>query len=264
MVEQGQPEIPRKKNFDSPDEVVSFDLGQSEQIVIGTTTFMRRTFQPGWRWSTSLKDKADTNSCEDPHALFHIAGKMHIKMDNGAEEEFAPGDAGIIPAGHDKWVEGEEPVILLEVKQQTEYTKFEIEEETKAIKKRGEDFIAAMNTHDIENITGFFTNDAEFTNTVGITICGRESIGNYIELLLNKFYTNSSFRITNGRIRLLQPNIAIANMHLDTVDTAVDLADADHPIEANNSLIALVLTKKDRWNICMAYGMGLIQSENPT
>lgn len=263
MVEQGQPEIPRKKNFDSPDKVIIFDLGQSEEVVIGTTTFCRRTFQPGWRWSTSLKEKAGTDSCQDPHTLIPIAGKMHVKMDNGAEEEFASGDAGIIPAGHDKWVEGEKPVILLEIKEQTGYSELKTEEETKAVKERAEDFIAAMNTRDARNIVGFFTEDAEFTNTVGITICGRESIGNYIELLLNKFYANSSFRITNGRIRFPQPNIAISNMHLDTVDTTVDLAGVDHPIEASNSLLALVLTKKDRWDICMAYGMGLIQSEKP-
>jgi hypothetical protein len=35
-------------------------------------------------------------------------------MDDGAEEEFGPGDTGIIPPGHNAWVVGNEPVVAID------------------------------------------------------------------------------------------------------------------------------------------------------
>ncbi|HLF17035.1 MAG TPA: hypothetical protein VI796_06370 [Candidatus Thermoplasmatota archaeon] len=36
-------------------------------------------------------------------------------MEDGSEMEFGPGDVAIIPAGHDAWVVGNEPNVLLEL-----------------------------------------------------------------------------------------------------------------------------------------------------
>lgn len=38
-----------------------------------------------------------------------ISGRMRIKMDDGSEEEFGPGDVSHIPPGHNAWVVGNEP-----------------------------------------------------------------------------------------------------------------------------------------------------------
>lgn len=35
-------------------------------------------------------------------------------MDDGKEMEFAPGDFAIIPAGHDAWVVGNEPCVVID------------------------------------------------------------------------------------------------------------------------------------------------------
>jgi hypothetical protein len=35
-------------------------------------------------------------------------------MDDGTEEEFGPGDAAVIPPGHNSWVVGNEPVIAID------------------------------------------------------------------------------------------------------------------------------------------------------
>ena len=37
-----------------------------------------------------------------------------VRMDDGSEHEFRPGDAGIIPPGHDAWVVGDEPVVFID------------------------------------------------------------------------------------------------------------------------------------------------------
>ena len=44
----------QKRNLLSPDETRTFDLGKLELVTIGGVTFGRATFQPGWRWSTSV------------------------------------------------------------------------------------------------------------------------------------------------------------------------------------------------------------------
>ena len=33
-------------------------------------------------------------------------------MDDGSEDEFGPGEASLLPPGHDAWVVGNEPVVV--------------------------------------------------------------------------------------------------------------------------------------------------------
>jgi hypothetical protein len=40
---------------------------------------------------------------------------MHVRMDDGTETDLAPGDAHFIGAGHDAWVVGDEPLIVLDI-----------------------------------------------------------------------------------------------------------------------------------------------------
>src|SRR5947209_1405608 len=64
----------QKKNLAQPDEARSFDKGLLELVTLGGVTFGRGTFQPGWRWSTSVKPLAKTASCEAPHLQYRVAG----------------------------------------------------------------------------------------------------------------------------------------------------------------------------------------------
>jgi len=52
------------KSLNSPDEVRAFDKGKLELINIGGATIGRAVFEPGWRWSTSVKPLVNTKSCE--------------------------------------------------------------------------------------------------------------------------------------------------------------------------------------------------------
>ena len=42
-------------------------------------------------------------------------------MDDGSEEEFGPGDAVVIPPGHDAWIVGDEPCVILDLARADEY-----------------------------------------------------------------------------------------------------------------------------------------------
>ena len=108
-------EAMQKKSLDSPDETRSFDQGQSEVVTLGDFTVMRNTLQPGWRWSEHIKPIAQTDSCQVPHTGYVVSGQLRVAMDDGSEEEFGPGDAYVIPPGHDGWTVGDEACVVVEV-----------------------------------------------------------------------------------------------------------------------------------------------------
>ena len=113
----------QKKKLAEPDELRVFDKGRLELVSLGGVTFGRATFQPGWRWSTSVKPLVNTRSCEAPHLQYHISGRLHVVMDDGSQEEFGPGDVSLLPPGHDAWVVGEDPVVVIDISGMGDYAR---------------------------------------------------------------------------------------------------------------------------------------------
>ena len=104
-----------RKQFSSPDEIRTHPKLRVEVVQLGDTTMMRATFEPGWRWSRDLKSAAGTESCEVPHLGYIISGRLATRMNGGEEVVFEPGDAVLIPPGHDGWVVGSEPAVFLDI-----------------------------------------------------------------------------------------------------------------------------------------------------
>lgn len=104
----------QRKAFSTPDEVRSFDNGRVDLVTFGGGTVGRFTLQPGWRWSQHVKPIAGTDWCEQAHFGYQIAGRLAIRMKDGSEFETGPGDVSMVPPGHDAWVVGDEPVVLLD------------------------------------------------------------------------------------------------------------------------------------------------------
>ncbi len=111
------------KSFGKPDEVRDFPKGRLELIQIGGVTVGRAILEPGWRWSTSVQPIAKTKSCEAPHFQYHIQGILKVVMDDGTTLECGPGDVSILPMGHDAWVVGHEPVVIVDFQGMAEYAK---------------------------------------------------------------------------------------------------------------------------------------------
>lgn len=116
-------EMAELKSFGKPDEVREFPLGKVELINIGGATIGRATFQPGWKWSTSVQPLAKTSSCEAPHFQYHVSGKLKVKMDDGTILECKPGDVSLLPMGHDAWVVGKEPAVVVDFQGMIDYAK---------------------------------------------------------------------------------------------------------------------------------------------
>jgi hypothetical protein len=111
------------KHFSKPDEVREFPKGKVEIVKIAGATVGRAIFEPGWRWSTSVKPIAKTKSCEAPHFQYHISGVLRVKMDDGTEFDCKPGDLSNVPSGHDAWVIGDEPVVTVDFQGMVDYAK---------------------------------------------------------------------------------------------------------------------------------------------
>src|SRR6266496_5091093 len=113
----------QKKTLNAPDEIRTFDKGKVELATVGTVTFGRASLEPGWRWSESVKPIVKTEHCEAPHVSYHVSGRLRIRMADGTEQEFGPGDVGVVPPGHDAWVVGNEPVVVVDISGMKEYAK---------------------------------------------------------------------------------------------------------------------------------------------
>lgn len=111
------------KNFSCPDEVRKFDKGRLELVNMGGTLVGKATFQPGWRWSESLKPLVNTKSCLAPHFQYQLSGKLRIQMDDGTELLSKAGDVVRLPSGHDAWVEGDEPVVVVDFQGMVDYAR---------------------------------------------------------------------------------------------------------------------------------------------
>jgi hypothetical protein len=111
------------KNFGKPDEVRTFPKGRLELIKIGGATIGRAIFEPGWRWSESVQPLAKTKSCEAPHFQYHVSGEVTIRMDDGMQFVCRAGDVSLLPSGHDAWVEGTEPVVVVDFQGMVDYAK---------------------------------------------------------------------------------------------------------------------------------------------
>jgi len=102
------------KTFGSPDETRPFPNGRAEILVVGGDEVGRLVFEPGFRWSKDVKPIAKTDSCEAPHFQYHVSGQLGIRMDDGTEFIAGPGDVTSLPSGHDAWVIGDEPVVVVD------------------------------------------------------------------------------------------------------------------------------------------------------
>jgi quercetin dioxygenase-like cupin family protein len=106
--------LAEQKTFATPDETREFPYGRVDLVQVGGSQIGQLTLQPGWRWSDHVKPIAGTELCEAPHFQYHAAGTLHVQMADGTEFDAHPGDVTALPQGHDAWVVGDVPVVLVD------------------------------------------------------------------------------------------------------------------------------------------------------
>jgi hypothetical protein len=81
----------------------------------GTGRIKRVIYQPGFRWSTHMKDTVGTDLCMHAHVGFLARGRIGVRYGDGTTAEFVAPQVVAIQPGHDGWVIGAEPAVLIEV-----------------------------------------------------------------------------------------------------------------------------------------------------
>ena len=107
----------------TPQETRSFPHGKIELVTVGGSTVGRFTFEPGWRWSTSVKPVVGTDRCEGHHVGYALSGRMHVVDAAGIGTEIGAGEAYDIAPGHDAWIVGDDTFVAVEFKSAAEYAK---------------------------------------------------------------------------------------------------------------------------------------------
>jgi class 3 adenylate cyclase len=101
-------------NMDEPDEVREFPGELMQMVRVGAQTIGRATLQPGWRWSTTIGARGSGEWCTVHHFNYVISGRLAFVMKDGEAGELGPGQIADVPPGHDAWVVGDEPAVVLD------------------------------------------------------------------------------------------------------------------------------------------------------
>jgi class 3 adenylate cyclase len=104
----------KSKSFDEPDERRSFPLMDSQFAQVASIGLGRATLQPGWRWTTSIGPLTGDAFCQVHHVQLILAGRLGFEMESGESGEFGPNSIVDVPPGHDAYVVGDEPVVLVD------------------------------------------------------------------------------------------------------------------------------------------------------
>jgi hypothetical protein len=100
---------------------VQLDVGRA-----GAARVKRMIYPPGFHWLVDMKPIVGTDLCMHAHVGFLVSGEIHIEYADGCVVEHKAPQIIAIDPGHDGWVVGKEPVVLIE---------FDFESDT--IRRRG-------------------------------------------------------------------------------------------------------------------------------
>jgi class 3 adenylate cyclase len=104
------------RNLDEPDALRDVGRGSGGLVDLGSGLVIGRAIlEPGWRWSVDLKSRVGTPSCQIHHLQLILSGRLGVRLDSGEEAEVGPNGVVDIPPGHDAWVVGDEPLVILDV-----------------------------------------------------------------------------------------------------------------------------------------------------
>jgi hypothetical protein len=87
---------------------------QLEVVRAGNARVKRMIYPKGFRWSVDMKPIVKTDRCMHAHVGFLVRGEIHIEYADGCVVEFKAPQVLQIDPGHDGWVVGNEPAVVIE------------------------------------------------------------------------------------------------------------------------------------------------------
>ena len=86
----------------------------ADVVRVGSGRVKRVVYPSGFRWSTHMRPVVGTDSCEHTHVGFLARGRIAGAYRDGCEFDFEAPAVIAITAGHDAWVVGDDPAVLIE------------------------------------------------------------------------------------------------------------------------------------------------------
>jgi hypothetical protein len=88
---------------------VRLDVGRA-----GAGRVKRLIYPAGFRWSKDMKPVVGTDLCMHAHVGFLVRGEIHIEYADGCVVEHKAPHVVAVAPGHDGWVVGSEPAVMIE------------------------------------------------------------------------------------------------------------------------------------------------------
>lgn len=83
-------------------------------VKAGTARVKRLIYRPGFRWSIEVKPLVGTDQCTHGHLGFLAQGHLRGEYADGCGFDFRAPQVVVIEPGHDAWVVGDEPAVLIQ------------------------------------------------------------------------------------------------------------------------------------------------------
>ena len=87
---------------------------QLDIVTVGSSRVKRVVYPVGFRWSKHMKPEVGTDYCMHAHVGFLARGTIHMEFPDGCILDFRAPQVLCIEPGHDGFVVGDEPAVVIE------------------------------------------------------------------------------------------------------------------------------------------------------
>jgi uncharacterized protein (TIGR02246 family) len=124
-----------------------------------------------------------------------------------------------------------------------------------AIRGVMDSFMDAWNHHDAKSWAAVFTDDADFTNVVGVSASGRSDIEQFHANVFTTIFKESHLKYSGIKIRFIRPDVAAVDVHWEMTGSTSPAGD---PVPLRQGLLNFTMTKShDKWQIVVMHNMNL-------
>jgi len=124
-----------------------------------------------------------------------------------------------------------------------------------------DNFMNAWNRHDAKAWTAVFTDDADFTNVLGVSASGRSDIEQFHANVFATIFKDSHQKYTGIKIRFIRPDVAAVDVHWEMTGST---GPTGNPVPLRQGLLNFTMTKShDKWQIVVMHNMNLMPAAPP-
>jgi hypothetical protein len=80
----------------------------------GSARVKRMIYPPGFNWATHLSSIVGSKLCMHAHVGFMARGQINVRFADGSVTEYKAPQFVAVEPGHEGWVVGDEPAVLIE------------------------------------------------------------------------------------------------------------------------------------------------------